>query len=80
MKKLAYGLLLGGLVGAMFCFYALSGEALPYQNPTPELLAAQEAAILRWALAMLVCLFGSAVGVAVLFGMRRHAQLAARSR
>ena len=36
-----------GLFASVFCFLGLSGAALPYQDPTPAMLAAQ-AETIRW--------------------------------
>lgn len=60
MRTARYLFLVLGLVSATLCFFGLSAEALPYQDPTPEMLAEQERGI-RWWLSGLLA--GSAIAV-----------------
>ena len=61
-----------GTVSAIVCFLGLAAEALPYPDPTPELLAAQAASVRAWQLGILVSLGLSAAGIAGIVRSRRH--------
>ena len=61
-----------GLVSAIVCFLGLAAQALPYPDPTPELLAAQAASVRAWRLGILVSLGLSAAGIAGSVRSRRH--------
>jgi hypothetical protein len=61
-----------GLVSAIVCFLGLAAQALPYPDPTPELLAAQAASVRAWRLGILVSLGLSAAGIAGFVRSRRH--------
>jgi hypothetical protein len=48
---------------AALCFLMLAAAALPYPDPTPELLAAQAASVRAWQLGLVVSLGLSAAGI-----------------
>jgi hypothetical protein len=69
LKKLrAAGLVIltAGLVAAVFCLLGLTGESLPYQDPTPAMLAAQALSIRFWQVGFLTSLVVSMAGVVVI--------------
>ncbi len=63
-----------GSVTAIVCFLGLGAEALPYLDPTPEMLAAQAAGVRAWQLGLVGSLGVSAAGIAgvVRSGRDRH--------
>jgi len=60
-----------GLLSAIVCFLGLAAEALPYPDPTPEMLAAQAASVRAWQLGILLSLGLSAAGIAGFMRGRR---------
>jgi hypothetical protein len=68
MRTLSFLFLAIGLAAAAFCFLGLSGESLPYQDPTPAMLAAQERNLQRWQWGLLTSV---AVSVAAVVGIWR---------
>jgi len=63
-----------GLLSAIVCFLGLAAEALPYPDPTPQMLAAQTASVRAWQLGLVVSLGLSAAGIAGFMWGRRHRQ------
>ena len=61
-----------GSVSAIVCYLGLAAEALPYPDPTPEMLAAQAASVRAWQLGLFASLGLSAAGIVGLVRGRRH--------
>ena len=63
-----------GSMAAIVCFLGLGAEALPYLDPTPEMLAAQAAGVRAWQLGLVGSLGVLAAGIAggVRSGRDRH--------
>lgn len=61
-----------GFASAIVCYLVLAAEALPYQDPTPEMLAALAASVRVWQLGLFVSLGLSAAGIAGFMRFRRH--------
>jgi hypothetical protein len=53
MRITSYIFIVIGLLGACFSFVALSGAALPYPDPTPEILGQQSNSIQFWGYSLL---------------------------
>ena len=53
-----------GSTAAIVCFLGLGAEALPYPDPTPDMLAAQAAGVRAWQLGLVGSLGVSAAGIA----------------
>jgi|AntRauTorcE11898_2_1112593.scaffolds.fasta_scaffold01229_11 uncharacterized membrane protein len=53
MRVGSYIVILIGLLGAYFSFVALSGSALPYPDPTPEMLDQQSNSVQFWGYSLL---------------------------
>ena len=56
MRIASFFLLAFALCTAVICFLGLSAESLPYQDPTPQMLVAQERNIRWWQAGLLVSL------------------------
>jgi hypothetical protein len=54
MRVGSYILLVIGIMGACFSFVTLSGAALPYPDPTPEMLLQQSGRVQFWGYSLLV--------------------------
>jgi hypothetical protein len=48
MRIAGFILLAFGLCATAICFFGISAESLPYQDPTAEMLSAQEHSIRWW--------------------------------
>jgi hypothetical protein len=57
-----------GILSSIFCFLGLAAEALPYQDPTPAMLARQAQSIGWWQFGTLVSVV---LTIAGLFGLWR---------
>lgn len=53
MRVGSYIFIVIGLLGACFSFSALSGTALPYPDPTPEMLDQQSKSVQFWGYSLL---------------------------
>ncbi|MBS8239802.1 hypothetical protein DYI22_04715 [Marinobacter lipolyticus] len=53
MRVGTYIFIVNGLLGACFSFIALSGAALPYPDPTPEMLDQQSNSVQFWGYSLL---------------------------
>jgi hypothetical protein len=74
MKRSApYVLLVIGLLTMFVAFLYSAGNALPYPDPTPELLAHQAAVARKWNIVVVFGLIVSAVG-AIWLWRRRYCQ------
>lgn len=60
-----------GLCGAMGSFLGLAAASLPYQDPTPAMLEAQQRSILGWQAGLLAALGLSGIAAAGLWRGRR---------
>lgn len=60
-----------GFMGAIVSFLGLAAEALPYPDPTPEMLATQAAGVRAWQLGLVGSLGVSAAGTAGFIRFRR---------
>jgi hypothetical protein len=56
MRIASFILLALGLCAAAICFFGLSAESLPYQDPTAAMLSAQERSIRWWQSGLLASL------------------------
>lgn len=56
MRIASFILLALGLCAAAICFFGLSAESLPYQDPTAAMLSAQERSIRWWLSGLLASL------------------------
>ena len=54
MRVLSFIFIVIGILGACFSFIALSGAALPYPDPTPEMLEQQSGRVQFWEYSLLV--------------------------
>jgi hypothetical protein len=61
-----------GLAGAVVCFSFLAAAALPYPDPTPALLAAQEGATQRWGAGVVLGVAVAALGTWDLWRARKR--------
>lgn len=61
-------LIIFGILGAAVSFLAYSGAALPYQDPTPEMLEQQAIQIRFWGMSILINLSALVIGI---LGLRR---------
>lgn len=71
MRTLSFLCLAIGLAAAAFCFLGLSGESLPYQDPTPAMLAAQQRHLQYWQWGLFASV---AMSVAAIVGIWRTRQ------
>ena len=66
MRIASFGLLAFGLFATATCFFGLSAESLPYQDPTAAMLSAQERSIRWWQSGLLASLIISILaGIAI---------------
>lgn len=71
MKRSApYALLVIGLLTMFGAFLYSAGNALPYPDPTPELLLYQSAVARKWNIVIIIGLLVSAVGSIWLWSRR----------
>ena len=68
MKLTSILVFLGGAISAAGCFLMLSAATLPYQDPTPELIATQQEQVGFWQIGLLTSVGVAAVGF---FGLLR---------
>jgi hypothetical protein len=71
MRIASFTLLAFGLCASVICFFGLSGESLPYQDPTAEMLFAQRRSIRWWQAGLLACLVISSIAAIFIWRTRR---------
>lgn len=71
MRIACFILLASGLCLAVICFFGLSAESLPYQDPTAEMLAAQQRSIRWWQAGFLTGLVISGLAAISIWRIRR---------
>jgi len=64
-------IVVAGLLGAALSFLVLAGVALPYQDPTPEMLERQSDQVRFWAGVMLANILLSVAGGCAMWRARR---------
>jgi hypothetical protein len=72
MRIANFTLLVFGLCTAVICFFGLSAESLPYQDPTAEMLAAQQRSIRWWQSGFFASLAISGLAAISLWRTRNH--------
>ena len=71
MRTASYILLALGLCAAAVCFFGLSAESLPFQDPSAEMLYAQARRVRWWQAGLLASLFIAGVAVVSAWRTRR---------
>ena len=71
MKLTRILVFLGGAISTVGCFLMLSAAALPYQDPTPELIATRQEQIGFWQIGFLTSVGVAAAGFFGLLRFRR---------
>ncbi|WP_332773403.1 hypothetical protein, partial [Phenylobacterium sp.] len=61
-----------GLCATAICFFGLSAESLPYQDPTAEMLAAQQRSIRWWQAGFFASLAISSLAAISIWRTRSH--------
>lgn len=75
-RKITYSLLIAcGLLTMLAGFVFYASNAIPYPDPTPELLAAQAATARQWMLVFVSGTIATAVGAVLLWKRRRGGPL-----
>ena len=70
--RIASSILLAfGLFAAALCFFGLSAESLPYQDPPAEMLSAQERGIRLWQAGFLASLVISSLAAICIWRSRK---------
>jgi hypothetical protein len=73
MRIASFILLALGLCTAAICFFGLSAESLPYQDPTAAMLAAQQSNIRWWQAGFFASLATSGLAAIFIWRNRRPA-------
>ena len=71
MRIASFILLVFGLCAVAICFFGLSAESLPYQDPTAEMLVAQKRSIRWWQAGLLASLVISSLAAISVWRTRR---------